>query len=124
MMFRKLFSKVNESWMGLKCGGVRDFGRFPCFLFRALDACRYPPGPPGGRELGRIRRFDRSKGFGFLECANGGPDVFFLPSGLPKDALMLACALSQKGHDGRTCSEELNTKKSNYILPPLCRWAF
>lgn len=46
----------------------------------------YPPGPPGdGRRCyGRIRKLDRAKGYGFIEVP-GEQDVFFLPSGLPKD---------------------------------------
>lgn len=61
---------------------LRGYGQAPGGL---------PPPPPPGygagprRIVGRIRKFDRAKGFGFLECADGSPDVFFLPSSLPKD---------------------------------------
>ncbi|CAK0883652.1 unnamed protein product, partial [Prorocentrum cordatum] len=49
----------------------------------------YPPGPPGppgdGRRcIGRIRKLDRAKGYGFIEVP-GEQDVFFMPSALPKD---------------------------------------
>mmetsp|Transcript_1514 Transcript_1514/g.4576 ORF Transcript_1514/g.4576 Transcript_1514/m.4576 type:complete len:530 (+) Transcript_1514:1423-3012(+) len=42
-----------------------------------------PPLPPGTRP-GRITRFDRVKGYGFIEIP-GEKDVFFLPSALPKE---------------------------------------
>lgn len=59
-----------------------------------------PPGPPpapmapmapmaplpGPFREGRIRNFYPSKGYGFIEVPMG-PDVFFLPSALPKDLL-------------------------------------
>lgn len=49
------------------------------------------PGPPLMRDLGlprlcggKIRKFDRQKGYGFIEVM-GEPDVFFLPSALPRE---------------------------------------
>lgn len=46
---------------------------------------RGPSGRGSGFLSGRIRRFDRTKGYGFIEIGNGEPDVFFMPSNLPKD---------------------------------------
>lgn len=43
-----------------------------------------PPMDLPGFLLGRVKKFDRSKGYGFLEVP-GHADVFFLPSQLPQD---------------------------------------
>jgi len=53
----------------------------------APAAPRQPSAPSGrdpGFSQGRIRSFYPSKGYGFIE-ANGQPDLFFLPSSLPKE---------------------------------------
>jgi len=44
-----------------------------------------PQGGPNKRLIGRVRKFDRLKGFGFITVPGESEDVFFLPSALPKE---------------------------------------